>query len=97
VLVDHARAQTSQKRGGQAQRISLDEAAIISHERAADVIALDEALKGLAAIDPQQSRIVEPLFWRSELRRDGGSPFPFSRYDQARVGLGEIVAASRNQ
>jgi len=59
ILVDHARGHASQKRGGKAQIVSLDEAAVISQERASEVIALDEALKGLAVIDPQQSRIVE--------------------------------------
>ena len=63
ILVDHARAHASQKRGGKAQQISLDEAAVISRERASEVIALDEALQGLAAIDLQQSRIVELRFF----------------------------------
>lgn len=63
ILVDHARGQASQKRGGKAQKVSLEEAALISQERASEVIALDEALKGLALIDPQQSRIVELRFF----------------------------------
>src|SRR5688572_20447019 len=63
ILVDHAREHASQKRGGKPQMVSLDEAAVISQERASEVIALDEALKGLAVIDPQQSRIVELRFF----------------------------------
>lgn len=63
ILVDHARGHASQKRGGEAQKVSLDEAAIISQERASEVIELDEALQRLAAIDPQQSRIVELRFF----------------------------------
>jgi RNA polymerase sigma-70 factor (ECF subfamily) len=63
ILVDHARGHACQKRGGKAQMVSLDEAAVISQDRASEVIALDEALKGLAAIDPQQSRIVELRFF----------------------------------
>ena len=63
ILVDHAREHASQKRGGKPQKVSLDEAAVISQERASEVIALDEALKGLAVIDPQQSRIVELRFF----------------------------------
>lgn len=63
ILVDHARSNASQKRGGQAQKVSLDEAAVISQERGSEVIALDEALKGLAVIDPQQSSIVELRFF----------------------------------
>ena len=63
ILVDHARANASQKRGGNAQKVSLDEVAVISKERSSEVIALDQALQGLAAIDPQQSRIVELRFF----------------------------------
>ena len=63
ILVDHARSHAYQKRGGKAQKVSLDEAALISQEKASEVIALDEALKGLAVIDPQQSRIVELRFF----------------------------------
>jgi RNA polymerase sigma-70 factor, ECF subfamily len=63
ILVDHARGHAYQKRGGKAQMVSLDEAAIISQERASEVIELDEALTALAAIDPQQSRIIELRFF----------------------------------
>ena len=63
ILVDHARGHAYQKRGGKVRKVSLDEAAVISQERAWEVIALDEALKGLAAFDPQQSRIVELRFF----------------------------------
>ncbi len=63
ILVDHARGHASQKRGGKFQQVSLDEAAVISQERASEVIALDEALIALAVIDPQQSRIVELRFF----------------------------------
>ena len=63
ILVDHARSHQYAKRGGGARKVSLDEAAVVSQERAADVVALDDALVGLAAIDPQQSRIVELRFF----------------------------------
>ena len=63
ILVDHARAHAYQKRGGGARKIELDEAMIVSQERAAEVVALDEALTELAAFDPQQSRIVELRFF----------------------------------
>lgn len=63
ILVDHARSHAYAKRGGGTRTISLDEAMLVSQERAADVLALDEALKGLAEIDPQQSRIVEMRFF----------------------------------
>ncbi|HEX9421702.1 MAG TPA: sigma-70 family RNA polymerase sigma factor [Pyrinomonadaceae bacterium] len=63
ILVDHARSLAYAKRGGGARRIELDEALVVSQERAADVVALDEALKQLAGFDPQQSRIVELRFF----------------------------------
>jgi RNA polymerase sigma factor (TIGR02999 family) len=63
ILVDHARGRQSAKRGGGAQRISLDEAMVISNEREVDLIALDEALDKLAAIDARKSKIVEARFF----------------------------------
>ena len=63
ILVDHARSHAYQKRGGGAHKVTLDEALIVSQERAAEVVALDEALKELGEIDPQQSRIVELRFF----------------------------------
>lgn len=63
ILVDHARAHTRVKRGGGAHMITLDEAAVVSRERAAEVIALDDELNRLAALDLQQSRIVELRFF----------------------------------
>jgi len=63
VLVDYARTRNYAKRGGDNRRVSLDEAMIVSRERAAEVVALDEALKTLAEIDPRQSQIVELRFF----------------------------------
>jgi RNA polymerase sigma factor (TIGR02999 family) len=59
ILVDCARRGQYAKRGGAAQRVSLDEAMIVSKERAWDVLALDDALTRLAAIDPRKSQVVE--------------------------------------
>ncbi|MCP9495266.1 MAG: sigma-70 family RNA polymerase sigma factor [Pyrinomonadaceae bacterium MAG19_C2-C3] len=59
ILVDHARKSGAEKRGGEFQKISLDENFDLSDERAAELIALDDALKTLAEIDEQKSRIVE--------------------------------------
>lgn len=59
VLVDYARSRKAVKRGGAYCRLSLDEAAISSEEKDADLLVLNEALDNLAAIDPQQSRVVE--------------------------------------
>ena len=63
ILVDHARSHASAKRGGGARNLELDEAIVISQQKASEVIALDEALKQLALIDPRQSRIVELRFF----------------------------------
>ena len=59
IMVDHARARQSAKRGGGFLKVSLDEAAIVCDERAAELIALDEALQELAQAAPRQSRVVE--------------------------------------
>ncbi len=63
VLVDYARQQHSAKRGGGARPLPLDEALVVSDERAADVVALDEALKELARVDPRKSQLVELRFF----------------------------------
>ena len=63
ILVDYARRRRSRKRGGDARQVSLDEAMIVSEERAADAVALDEALKNLGEIDPRKSQIVELRFF----------------------------------
>lgn len=63
ILVDYARKQRYAKRGGDARRVALDETVIISKKRAAEVVALDEALKSLAEIDVRQSQIVELRFF----------------------------------
>ena len=59
ILVDHARSHARAKRGGSARNEPLNEAAVLSPERGADVVALDDALKGLAEIDPRKCRVVE--------------------------------------
>ncbi|HEY3135308.1 MAG TPA: sigma-70 family RNA polymerase sigma factor [Blastocatellia bacterium] len=59
ILVERARSRRRQKRGGAAQRVSLDEAADLADQRAADIIALDDALTDLCAIAPRKGQIVE--------------------------------------
>jgi RNA polymerase sigma factor (TIGR02999 family) len=59
ILVDYARSRKAAKRGGDYCRLSLDEAVISAEEDDPDLLALDEALNELAALDPQQSRVVE--------------------------------------
>jgi len=59
ILIDHARRYDYAKRGGGAPRISLDEAAVVAKERARELLMLDEALNGLAKIDPRRGQVVE--------------------------------------
>jgi RNA polymerase sigma factor (TIGR02999 family) len=63
ILVDFARKRLQAERGGYKHQVSLDGAAVVSKERSADFIALDDALKGLAEIDPRKSQIVELRFF----------------------------------
>lgn len=58
VLIDHARAHARDKRGGGAIHVSLDEAAAAGGEGAAELVALDEALRELERLDPQKGRVV---------------------------------------
>lgn len=59
ILVDHARHRDRVKRGSGRQRVSLDEALTMTDERTEGLIALDEALTALAALDARKSRVVE--------------------------------------
>jgi RNA polymerase sigma factor (TIGR02999 family) len=59
ILTDHARARQYAKRGGGAQVVSLDEAPEVSPKPRADLVALDDALNHLAAVDERKSRVVE--------------------------------------
>jgi RNA polymerase sigma factor (TIGR02999 family) len=66
VLVDYARARRTDKRGGAVIKLPLDvldETLEISHERATELIALDDALTGLEKLDAQQAQVVELRFF----------------------------------
>jgi RNA polymerase sigma-70 factor (ECF subfamily) len=63
ILVDYARNRRYAKRGGGAAQVSLDEELIVSEERSAEVVALDEALSRLAAFDERKSQVVELKFF----------------------------------
>ena len=63
VLVDHARARGYQKRGGAAVKVTLVEGMGGSDERPHDLVALDDALNALAALDARKSRVVELRFF----------------------------------
>ena len=64
ILVDHARAHEAEKRGGEFQKLSLDENLdAAGGERDVNLVALDDALNRLAELDPQKSKIVELRFF----------------------------------
>jgi len=59
ILIEHARSRSARKRGGQAVRLTLDEALAASPSPSVDVLALDEALERLARLDDRHARVVE--------------------------------------
>jgi len=63
ILVDHARARLRARRGGGALRVSLEQALLVSEERSPLLVALDDALNALSALDPRQGRVVELRFF----------------------------------
>jgi RNA polymerase sigma factor (TIGR02999 family) len=62
ILVDHARARQYQKRDA-GHKVSLEDAVIVSNSKNAELVALDDALKRLAEIDPRKSHMVELRFF----------------------------------
>jgi len=63
ILVDQARARRSKKRGEDVYNLPLEEALLVLKEPGRDVIALDDALKGLEKIDPRKAKVVELRFF----------------------------------
>ena len=63
ILVEHARAHQAEKRGGKVEKLPLDQVIEFSTARSRELIELDDALKSLERIDPQQARVVELRFF----------------------------------
>lgn len=63
ILVDYARRHKAEKRGGEVEKVSLEDAFVFVKEKPAQMIALDEALQELAKIDERRSRVVELKFF----------------------------------
>ena len=63
VLVDHARRHKADKRGSGQNALPIEEAVLYSKERAAEFVALDDALEALAAFDPRKARVIELRFF----------------------------------
>ena len=63
ILVDHARARRSQKRGGDGRPVPLDEALVVAGSPGRDLVSLDDALSALAAVDARKARVVEMRYF----------------------------------
>ncbi len=63
ILVDWARSRQALKRGGEMRPLQLDEALVVSEDQQVDLVALDDALKALAAMDPRKGQVVELHFF----------------------------------
>jgi RNA polymerase sigma factor (TIGR02999 family) len=63
ILVDHARQKNAEKRGGSAERLSLEDVDVAPEESAADILSLHEALARLETLDQRKARVVEMRFF----------------------------------
>jgi RNA polymerase sigma factor (TIGR02999 family) len=63
ILVDHAKQHKSAKRGAGIRPVTLDEPLLVARQPSLDMVALDDALSALSAIEPQRARIVELRFF----------------------------------
>src|SRR5215469_8727362 len=63
ILLDRARRRVAAKRGGEAPRVNLDEIPDVASGRDRELIALDDALKTLAEVDPRKARVIELRFF----------------------------------
>jgi len=72
ILVDHARSHKSARRGKGAYTLNVDEAVLPAPERAPEILALDEALNRLSALDPRQAKIVELRFFAGMSEEEAG-------------------------
>jgi RNA polymerase sigma factor (TIGR02999 family) len=63
ILVEFARSRGRHKRGGDAQKVEFDEAFVLASKRSADLVALDDALTALAALDERKAKVIELRFF----------------------------------
>lgn len=78
ILVDHARASHARKRGDSWNSVTIDEAILPSPERAPEILALDEALDRLSALDARQAKIVELRFFAGMTEEEAGAALRIS-------------------
>lgn len=63
ILMDYAKTRNREKRGGGVRPVALDEALVVSEDRASDLVVIDEALTRLEQLDPRQAKVVELRFF----------------------------------
>ena len=101
ILINHAKDRHAKKRQGYAARVSLDDAVSFFEQRELDLVALDEALNGLALLDPQQTQIVELRFFGGLTIEEvaevlGLSPATIKReWDSAKLWLRRQLSSTR--
>jgi RNA polymerase sigma factor (TIGR02999 family) len=96
ILVDAARAKAYQKRGADAQRVTLLDT--LEAAGRPDLVAVDDALTALEVVDPRNCQVVDLRFYRRiEYRGDGRSAGCFRGHHQARLAAGQSVAVARAQ
>jgi RNA polymerase sigma-70 factor, ECF subfamily len=78
ILVDHARQRVAEKRGGKLERVTLDDAAMVSPERASELVALDDALQELQKIHPRGSKVVELRYFGGMNNREAAAVLDIS-------------------
>ena len=97
ILVDHARARHSQKRGGHAARVTFDEALVVTDEHRQDFVALDDALEALAKFDERKSRVIELRFFGGlSVEETAVRPEGVARDRDGRLAAGEGLAETRD-
>jgi len=110
ILVDYARSHTAEKRGAEL-KVDFDAALVVSKERSAELVALNDALTQLCRIDEQQGRIVEMRFFgglsieeigdvlgisRSTVKREWNVAKAWLTRQMKREGYGEAQAMAEN-
>jgi len=78
ILVDHARAKATAKRGGDRARLSLSDTSGIVDDAAIDVLDLDEALAALHELDPRKAQVVELRFFAGLTTREAAEALQLS-------------------
>jgi RNA polymerase sigma-70 factor, ECF subfamily len=78
ILVDHARTKAAAKRGGDWQKVPLEEIDLPTHNRTVDLLALDEALDRLAAFDQRKTQILELRFFSGMTEEEIGAALGIS-------------------